>query len=101
MTTLMSVTTGNSEGSRTRRCDANCYNAHGRTCTCVCSGKNHGAGLAQAKTNTESIANEFLKRLQQAKPDQGVGIALAEFDRVTHFPASVLHPEQKSLIPGA
>ena len=31
-----------------RKCDARCYNAKGKKCTCVCGGINHGIGLEAA-----------------------------------------------------
>lgn len=30
------------------RCDERCYNAQSKDCTCVCDGKNHGAGFEDA-----------------------------------------------------
>ena len=27
------------------RCDANCYNAQGPDCNCICGGANHGVGV--------------------------------------------------------
>lgn len=38
-----------------RRCDAKCYNAHHPGCSCICGGKNHGAGLQQAIDNVRDI----------------------------------------------
>ncbi|HEV8653151.1 MAG TPA: hypothetical protein VG276_28095 [Actinomycetes bacterium] len=45
MVTLLSV--GNSEGER--RCDARCHQATEPDCDCVCGGRYHGKGLAQAR----------------------------------------------------
>jgi len=33
------------QGGKTRRCDAKCYNAKGKKCTCIYGGRNHGVGL--------------------------------------------------------
>lgn len=57
MTTL--ILQGNCSGV-TGRCDANCYNATGRTCTCCCGGANHGVGKRQAEENTQMMAEEML-----------------------------------------
>jgi hypothetical protein len=48
MTTVLAVY--NSEGC-VGRCDARCHHAHGKSCTCICGGKNHGVGLEQAIQN--------------------------------------------------
>jgi hypothetical protein len=44
------------------RCDAKCYEAREPECTCVCSGANHGAGLAQATDNTRRYAEAWLEK---------------------------------------
>ena len=49
MTTL--ITQKKSDGS-VRRCHAECYNAKNEKCTCICGGRNHGAGLMKAAQNT-------------------------------------------------
>ncbi len=54
---------GNSEGT-VGRCDAKCYNASGADCHCICGGKNHGAGLRQARTNTQAMGETWLKKLE-------------------------------------
>jgi hypothetical protein len=41
------------------RCDANCYRATGETCTCVCGGINHGAGLLRAIANTQQLTAKW------------------------------------------
>lgn len=33
---------------KTRRCTAQCYNATGKKCRCICGGRNHGVGLGEA-----------------------------------------------------
>ena len=33
------------------RCDANCHDATGDVCHCICQGFNHGFGLARAQEN--------------------------------------------------
>ena len=56
MTTLIAVY--NSEGGCVGRCDAKCYAAHLPGCECVCGGRNHGKGAAQAMENTRELAEE-------------------------------------------
>ncbi|MCX5713035.1 MAG: hypothetical protein NTY47_08310 [Candidatus Omnitrophica bacterium] len=51
----------NSDGS-IGRCDAKCYEALDQQCTCVCKGRNHGAGLKQAQDNTIKMSKELLKK---------------------------------------
>ena len=51
MTVLIAIT---DEAGETQQCDARCYNARYKRCKCVCSGENHGKGLAQAEENTRS-----------------------------------------------
>jgi hypothetical protein len=60
----------NSEGC-VGRCDAKCYNATGEdcTCTCICGGANHGAGLRQATVNTERMAEQWIEEYKKAHPD--------------------------------
>ena len=42
------------------RCDANCHDAKGDACTCICQGLNHGFGFERAQSN---VAKEIgLKR---------------------------------------
>jgi len=50
------------------RCDANCHEARREQCTCICGGRNHGAGLHAAQQNTERLVgltnddlNEFAR----------------------------------------
>ena len=56
----------NSEGC-TGRCDANCYNATGAVCDCICGGMNHGVGLKQATDNTAKYCDEWIKKYAQEK----------------------------------
>jgi len=44
----------------TGKCDANCYNATGPKCDCICGGKNHGVGIDQATENTRLYAEEMI-----------------------------------------
>lgn len=62
MATLIEVTSGS---GRRRRCDANCYNATGQKCTCICGGANHGKGLEKALENTRKIVETFAERAEQ------------------------------------
>ena len=52
MTTVLSVY--NNSGC-VGRCDATCHEAKGPKCTCICGGKNHGAGYIKAVTNTADM----------------------------------------------
>ncbi len=65
MATLMAVYT--SSGC-VGRCDARCYNAHLGRCTCICGGKNHGAGWEQAGANTCALAETWLADLAHRRP---------------------------------
>lgn len=40
------------DGKTKRRCDARCYDAKGKKCTCICGGKNHGVGFEKALENS-------------------------------------------------
>jgi hypothetical protein len=55
MTTLIAVYDG-CEG----RCDERCYGAKHKECKCICCGRNHGAGLAQAEANTRALAQGWI-----------------------------------------
>jgi len=46
MTTI--IIAKNKNGVITGRCDASCYNAKSKKCTCVCGGDNHGRGINSA-----------------------------------------------------
>lgn len=48
--------------NRARVCNAQCYNAKTKYCDCICSGKNHGQGEAQARENVREI---FLPLIEQ------------------------------------
>ena len=52
-----------SGGESLGRCDAHCYEALTFECTCICRGKNHGAGLNRATSNTARFAQDWLKGL--------------------------------------
>jgi len=56
----------NSEGC-TGKCDANCYNATGAVCGCICGGMNHGVGLKQATDNTAKYCDEWIKNIHRKK----------------------------------
>lgn len=55
------IYTSNSDGC-TGKCDANCYNATGSVCDCVCGGMNHGVGLEQAQANTRQYAELWIEK---------------------------------------
>ena len=61
--TLIEAIDGN---GRTRRCDARCHGAKGKTCTCVCGGTMHGCG----KNNVYWKLNPgMLEQISRENPD--------------------------------
>jgi len=44
--------------TRSAGCNAQCYDAKGEVCYCVCGGKNHGIGLEKAIENTKQMLEE-------------------------------------------
>jgi hypothetical protein len=82
VTTLISV--HNSEGC-VGRCDAKCYEAQSAECDCICGGKNHGAGLEQARDNVAELAEGWLERWaeQQGLDPRGL-TAAAQCDLFPH-----------------
>jgi len=56
------------DGKRTRTCNARCYNAKGKKCTCICGGTNHGVGYNNA------LENAFNEDLWNCDFDQTVEI---------------------------
>jgi hypothetical protein len=58
VTTLISY---QSSGGGQGRCNAKCYDAAEPDCTCICGGRNHGAGKEQAIDNTRELAASWLK----------------------------------------
>jgi hypothetical protein len=61
MTTLIGVY--NSDGC-VGRLDAKCYEAQGGSCSCICGGMNHGAGLEQAWENRVQLTRKQLKGIE-------------------------------------
>jgi len=57
---------------KVRRCAANCYNAKGATCTCICEGVNHGKGLEISLQNSDVVVQALLSR----KGVEGVQVKL-------------------------
>jgi len=47
------------------RCDARCYEASDPHCTCVCGGRNHGAGLSRAMNNTRQMADSWIQEYER------------------------------------
>jgi len=47
-----------SDGTLIGRCDETCYNAHGKHCTCICGGRNHGVRKNQAIRNNTLQAEQ-------------------------------------------
>ena len=56
----------NSEGL-VGRCDARCYEAKHEGCTCICGGKNHGAGLDKAITQTREQAEQWIEAYAESQ----------------------------------
>ena len=48
------------DGKTKRTCGANCYNATGEDCKCVCGGLNHGLGLDAATAKTLAEADKIV-----------------------------------------
>lgn len=48
------------------RCDANCYNAVGPKCNCICGGINHGKGKALALEQTRAALGGLQKLHREA-----------------------------------
>lgn len=65
MATLIAVY--NSDGCQ-GRCDARCYMAKHPDCDCICGGKNHGAGLQQARDNTRAMARQWMEEWNKRHP---------------------------------
>ena len=85
MTTLISY---HSSGGDSGRCDARCYDATWPACTCICSGKNHGAGLDQAAENTRELAEHWVKQARERGQDvAGFQVSLAALQEPM-FPVS-------------
>ena len=53
----------------TGRCDAKCYNASDPKCTCICGGRNHGAGEKQAIANTKELAEAWIEDWKREHPE--------------------------------
>ncbi|GCE04770.1 hypothetical protein [Dictyobacter aurantiacus] len=62
MTTLIAVY--NSQGC-VGRCDARCYEAVTPICTCICGGRNHGAGRDKSIENTRELAQQWIAAYTQ------------------------------------
>ncbi len=76
MTTLIAVF--NAEGKCVQRCDAKCYDAQDDKCTCVCHGRNHGAGRKQAIENTRELAESWVEEYARKNGIQVEKVHLAE-----------------------
>lgn len=58
MTTVVSY---RGSGGEARHCNAACYDAKGKDCTCICGGMNHGGGLDKAMENTAALFTHLLE----------------------------------------
>lgn len=68
MTTVLAVY--NSDGC-VGRCDANCHDAKSAHCTCICGGKNHGAGLQKAIENNHERVGLTAEDLERYAREHG------------------------------
>lgn len=73
MTLISWQTSGGDQG----RCDAKCYEAKEEDCTCICGGRNHGAGLDQALDNTREMAQSWIEHAGQDISDFKLGADVA------------------------
>lgn len=69
MTTLIAVYT--SRGC-IGRCDANCYNAKTDRCSCVCGGRNHGAGIDAAAQITREALTAINEEIKAGHPEGSI-----------------------------
>jgi hypothetical protein len=51
------------------RCNYRCYEARKKSCNCICKGKNHGVGLAQAIRNAATARLHWAKEWKDAHPE--------------------------------
>lgn len=86
MTTLIAAY--GSDGECMGRCDANCHNATGPDCNCICGGMNHGVGVQQAIQNTQEYTERWIANYAETHPDvqyfevPAVQLMLPMFDEV-------------------
>lgn len=80
MTTVLAVY--NSDGC-VGRCDVRCHGAKTPKCTCICGGKNHGAGSQAAEQNVRELVGLTDEDLQRFAEAHGLKAAdLKTIDRV-------------------
>ena len=56
-------------GKKVRRCNGRCHDAKHDKCTCICGGKNHGAGRVQAEQNVREDPKSFTDTAHELAPD--------------------------------
>lgn len=66
----MNVITGKTRLGLRVFCGAACYNAQTKKCSCVCSGYNHGKGLAAALRNATAILPEITELWDAIHPHE-------------------------------
>ena len=71
---MMTLISTHSNRGCTGRCDAKCYLAKTKRCTCCCGGMNHGAGLKKAMENTQRYAEKVIDRRKGEHPEDRVRI---------------------------
>lgn len=52
------------------RCDARCYNANCKDCTCICGGINHGVGRTKAMDNTRRLSDAMIEDYKEKHPGE-------------------------------
>lgn len=88
MTTMIAAY--NSDGC-IGRCDAKCYEAQHPDCTCICGGKNHGAGQKKALENTRELAEQWMDAYKSQHPD------ISHFTIPARKPAEPVQGQQLTL----
>jgi hypothetical protein len=71
---MVLISAVDNEGKTVRKCDARCYNAKGKDCTCVCGGRNHGIGFEAAKEKTLNEADAITFEHKEKHADLEVKI---------------------------
>jgi len=68
---LIAIKQVGSDGRR-RRCDARCWKAKGKRCTCLCGGRNHGGrGPGAGKEAFEDLARRRQLRMKEVTHAEG------------------------------
>ncbi len=108
MTALMKATTIKSGQKRLSVCNAYCYGAKNKNCTCSCGGINHGIGLQKAientlemqKTGKEGVVfnDKYLKEMQTIVTSVEETSDTEEPEEIVAEPEAVKEDAQSGLI---